>query len=193
VVLLTKIRAGDREAFASLVTETWDDLVEHLAWIVGSRAGAEDAAQEALIRIWEQRERWHEGSARALAFRIGRNLALDARRSDKVRQRLGVELVESESASPAEGPEERAEWSEYEHRIRAALDALSPGRREVVELIRLRGLSHREAAEALGISQQTVANRMTLALADLRTLLADILPERARRPEGPAAQETRDG
>lgn len=191
-MLLTKIRAGNREAFASLVVEIWDDLVEHLAWILGSRAGAEDAAQEALIRIWEQRERWHEGSARALAFRIGRNLALDARRSAKVRRQWGAALGRGPAPAP-DGPEEAAQWSEYQRRIRAALDALSPGRREVVELVRLRGLSHREAAEALGISQQTVANRMTLALADLCTLLADILPELVERPEGPAAQEARDG
>ncbi len=189
---LTKIRAGDREAFASLVAGTWDDLVEHLAWILGSRAGAEDAAQEALIRIWEQRERWHEGSARALAFRIGRNLALDACRSAKVRRQWGTALGREPAPAP-DGPEEAAQWSEYERRIRAALDALSPGRREVVELVRLRGLSHREAAEALGISQQTVANRMALALADLRTLLADILPELVERTDGPAAQEARDG
>lgn len=191
-MLLTRIRAGDQEAFASLVAEAWDDLVEHLAWILGSHQAAEDAAQEAFIRIWEQRERWREGSARALVFRIGRNLALDARRSDEVRRRWGAELGREMVSSP-EGPEEAVRRSEYGQRIRSALDALSPGRREVVELIRLRGLSHREAAEALGISQQTVANRMTFALADLRTLLADILPDLARRPGGPEAQEARDG
>lgn len=190
--MLTRIRSGDREAFASLVAETWVDLVEHLTWILGSRAGAEDAAQEALIRVWEHRERWREGSARALVFRIGRNLALDARRSAKVRRRWASALGR-EPAPSADGPEEATRWSEYECRIRDALAALSPGRREVVELIRLRGLSHREAAEALEISEQTVANRMTLALADLRTLLADILPELAARSGRPEPQEARDG
>lgn len=189
---LTKIRAGDREAFARLVAETWDDLVGHLTWILGSRSDAEDAAQEALVRIWEHRERWCEGSARALAFRIGRNLALDARRSHQVRRRWGTALEREPTPGP-ESPEEATRSSEYEGRIREALEALSPGRREVVELLRLRGLSHREAAEALGISEQTVANRMTLALADLRTLLADILPELANRPDGPEAQEARNG
>ncbi len=190
--MLTRIRSGDGEVFAGLVAETWDDLVGYLAWIVGSRAGAEDAAQEALIRVWEHRERWREGSARALVFRIGRNLALDARRSAKVRRLWGTTLGREPAPAP-DGPEEAMRWSEYEERLRGALEALSPGRREVVELIRLRGLSHREAAEALGISQQTVANRMTLALADLRTLLADILPELTARSEGPKAQEARDG
>ena len=191
-MILTKIRAGDQEAFASLVAETWDDLVEHLAWLLGSRAGAEDAAQEAMIRIWERRERWCEGSARALVFRIGRNVALDARRSENVRRRWRA-AAQREPSPSREGPEESVRWSEYEARVRRALEALSPARREVVELIRLRGLSHREAAEVLEVSQQTVANRMTLALADLRMLLADILPELSDRIERPADQETGDG
>jgi RNA polymerase sigma factor (sigma-70 family) len=92
-----------------------------------------------------------------------------------------------------EGPEEAAVFGEYDCRFREALATLTPGRREVIELVRLRGLTHKEAAEALEISQQTVANRMTLALADLRVLLADILPDlRASLPSTPA-RETNDG
>jgi len=91
------------------------------------------------------------------------------------------------------GPEDVAELGEYELRFREALASLTPGRREVIELVRLRGLTHQEAADALEISQQTVANRMTLALADLRVLLADILPDlKAHRP-ATTARETHDG
>ena len=61
---------------ADVFRDEWPRLVATLVRDVGDLTIAEDAAQEALIRIWEQRERWHEGSARALAFRIGRNLAL---------------------------------------------------------------------------------------------------------------------
>lgn len=191
-MLLTRIRAGDQEAFASLVEECWDDLVEHLTWVLGSPDAAQDAAQEAMIRIWEHRESWQDGSARALLFRIGRNAALDARRSQKVRLRWRS-AREKEPPPTVEGPEEDARWSEYELRVRRALEALTPRRREVVELVRMRGLSHQEAADLLGLSPQTVANRMTLALADLRTLLADLLPELMARPGRPAAEEAEHG
>ena len=191
-MVLSRIRAGDQEAFAALVADTWDDLVEHLAWLLGSREAAQDAAQEAMIRIWERREEWHEGSARGLVFRIGRNAALDARRREKVRLRWRSAQVK-EPSPPPEGPEEEMRWSEYEGRLRSALDALPPARREVVELVRLRGLTHREVAELLGLSQQTVANRMTLALAELRTILADLLPELMTHPQPPAEEEAEHG
>jgi len=189
--MLAKIRAGDRKAFEELVRGTWDELVEHLSWVLKSREGAEDAAQEAFIRLWEHRERWREGSARALVFRIGRNLALDERRKEGVRQDWTAR--EAGDVGRVETPAEHAELADYEGRFRAALEALTPGRREVIELVRLRGLTHREAAEALDLSPQTVANRMTLALADLRVLLADVLPRLAGQSFHPRARETNDG
>ena len=189
-MILARIRAGDRDAFAGLVNETWDPLVEHLTWVLGSREAAEDAGQEAFIRLWERREQWHDGSARALVFRIGRNLALDVRRKERVRRDWAAQ--EAETVVGEVGPEEVAELGEYECRFHEALATLTPGRREVIELVRLRGLTHQEAAEALEISQQTVANRMTLALADLRLLLADILPD-LKAPRSTTAREARDG
>lgn len=189
-VILAGIRGGSRDAFESLVNEVWDPLVDHLTWLLGSREAAEDAAQEALIRIWEQRERWHDGSARALVFRIGRNLALDEKRRERVRREFAAR--EAVTGEREESPGDRAEVMEYETRFREAMEALTPSRREAIELVRLRGLSHQEAAEALNISKQTVANRMTLALADLRMLLADILPDLCGGGPG-HAPEARDG
>lgn len=190
-MVLARIRAGEREAFRRLVDGTWDDLVDHLTWILGSREAAEDAGQEAFIRLWERRERWHDGSARALVFRIGRNLAFDARRRERVRRdwaTLEAAVVEAGTA-----PDDLAEASEYAQHFRKALAALTRGRREVIELVRLRGLTHQEAAEALEISPQTVANRMTLALADLRVLLADVLPGLQARREPTHERGANDG
>jgi RNA polymerase sigma-70 factor (ECF subfamily) len=190
-VSLIGIRAGERGAFERLVGGTWDDLVDHLAWILESREAAEDAAQEAFIRIWEQRERWHDGSARALVFRIARNLAFDARRRERVRREWADrEAVVAHASVEADA---LAETSEYEQRFREALEALTPGRREAIELVRVKGLTHQEAAEVIGISQQTVANRMTLALADLRVLLADVLPQLHTGRESAAGREAEDG
>lgn len=188
---LDRIRAGDRDAFERLVAGTWDDLVDHLTWILGSPDAAEDVGQEAFVRLWERRERWHDGSARALVFRIARNLAFDMRRRERVRRDwAAAEAAVIESGTE---PDELAEASECERSFRRALAALTPGRREVIELVRLRGLTHQEAAEALEISRQTVANRMTLALADLRVLLADVLPASPTDRQPTRDRETHDG
>jgi RNA polymerase sigma-19 factor, ECF subfamily len=175
---LERIRAGDDVALAALLEDAWAPLVRYLASILGGVDAAEDAAQEAFVRLWEHRERWLEGSARAVLFRIGRNAALDALRVAEVR----APPVRVADTSPAPGPSQDVEQEgrELEARVRSAVASLPAARREVFELVRLRGLGYAEVATVLGLAPQTVANHMSLALRDLRSLLADILPASSR-------------
>ena len=55
------------------------------------------------------------------------------------------------------------------------MDTLPNRRREVFELVRFKGLTYQDVAEVLELSPQTVANQMTLAHRDLRSMLADFL------------------
>ncbi len=180
---MDRIRAGDIGALELLLRDVWPPLVAHLAAVTGSLEAAEDAAQEAFVRLWERREDWRAGSARALLFRIGRNAALDEGRRARVRGRLAAERSRSGVASPPT-PDGDLDRSELRLRLDAALDRLPPRRREVFELIRFSGLSHEEAADAMGLATQTVANHMSLALRDLRAALADLVAGMPRSGSG---------
>ncbi len=171
---LERIQSGDAEALGSLLQEAWAPLVSYLQNFLDSVEEAEDAAQEAFVRLWEHRDRWEGGSARALVFRIGRNAAMDLRRRTEVRRRWKLLRRNDPTLSPPT-PEEELDGSEFLRRFRAALEDLPPRRREVFELIRLRGLSHSEAAQVLEISYQTVANHLRLAMQELRNLLPDAM------------------
>jgi RNA polymerase sigma-70 factor (ECF subfamily) len=170
--LLARIALGDETALAELLAGEWSPLVRHLSGLLSSADLAADAAQEAFVRLWERRGSWNAGSARALLFRIGRNVAFDLRRRARVRRRVLPDLEPRRPATPAED----LERAELEERCSAALASLQERRREVFELVRLAGLSHREAAEVLGVSTQTIANNISLALRDLRHLLAGERP-----------------
>ncbi len=58
------------------------------------------------------------------------------------------------------------------------LGALKPRDRSVLILFAVEGLSYQEIANVLGLSAQTVANHMSLAMADLRTTLKPYLSHR---------------
>ena len=176
IVELERIRSGDSEALGLLLGEAWAPLVIYLLTFLDSVEAAEDAAQEAFVRLWEHRDRWESGSARAVVFRIGRNIALDLRRRADVRRRWRRDHRFDPTLSPPT-PEEELTGTELLLRFREALESLPPRRREVFELIRLRGLSYRDVAEVLEVSDQTVANHMRLAMKDLRHLLSDFPPE----------------
>lgn len=170
---LEQIRSGKSEALGRLLKETWAPLVLYLHSILGSVEAAEDAAQESYVRLWEHRDRWTSGPARPVVFRIGRNVALDFRRKAEVSRRWIRNHRRDPVLSPPT-PEEGFNASELHRQFREALESLPPRRREVFELIRLRGLSHKDVAQVLDISYQTVANHLRLAMQDLRRLLSDV-------------------
>src|SRR5688572_13798416 len=85
--LLARIALGDETALAELLASEWAPLVRHLSGLLSSQDLAADAAQEAFVRLWERRDSWTAGSARALLYRIGRNVAFDLRRRARVRSR----------------------------------------------------------------------------------------------------------
>ena len=164
----------------------------YLLTFLDSVEAAEDAAQEAFVRLWEHRDRWESGSARAVVFRIGRNIALDLRRRADVRRRWRRDHRYDPTLSPPT-PEEELTGTELLLRFREALESLPPRRREVFELIRLRGLSHRDVAEVLEVSDQTVANHMRLAMKDLRHLLLDPPVESPANDDHGREGRSRDG
>ena len=190
-MMLERIRAGDEGALEELMRDVWTPLVQHLTLIAGSREAAEDAAQEAVVRLWERRGHWEGGSARALVYRIGRNAALDAVRRAEVRKPRRGERMAQPRRCPT--PEQELARTEVEARVDAAFGALSPRRREVFQLVRFGGLTYQEVAEALDLSVQTVANHMSAALRDLRADLADLLEGAAGGGEGSGARSSRDG
>jgi RNA polymerase sigma-70 factor (ECF subfamily) len=61
-------------------------------------------------------------------------------------------------------------------RILAAIDALPEAEREVVNLVRVQGLTHAEAAELLGLSAKTVQRRLHRGLLSLTEQLPDLRP-----------------
>lgn len=188
---LERIRAGDEGALEELVRDVWAPLVRHLTPITGSRDVAEDVAQEALVRLWERRERWEAGSARALVYRIARNLAVDDARRARVRRRSLNQGVGRPRACPT--PEEDVVSSEVAARVAAACEGLSARRREVFELVRFGGLSFQEVAEGLDLSAQTVANHMSAALRQLRVDLADLVAEVSSDGGNSGARSSLDG
>lgn len=168
--IIRALHADDPTAIDRLVAEYWQRLVRYAGAILAGEAGAEDVVQEAFFRLWTRRRQLRlGGSVRALLFTLTRNGAIDVRRKSA---RRAAKAVSVPAPATPSSPLEDAAAAELEAAATAAVSHLPARRREVFVLVRLRGLSYREAAASLGVAPQTVANQMGAALTSLRKALA---------------------
>lgn len=171
--LMTRVGLGDHQAFGELVMRHWRSLVSFSRRHVDEVDTAEDLAQETFARVWAHRGRWSPGgSARGYLLRIARNLALQER--ERRRVRLAWRLRESAAPAARAEQEDLIEEDGLRRALADAVKALPERRRDVLVLARFHGLTYREISQVLGISEQTVANHMSAALADLRNRLTHL-------------------
>lgn len=117
----------------------------------------DDVAQESYLQLWRARARKPIYSARALLFKIARQLAIDLVRRQHVAPVTPMaNLAQLSVDDGARGVAESAEAEEKFRLVAEAVLSLPPRCRDAVVLYRLKGLPRAEVAMRLGISEKTV-------------------------------------
>ena len=169
--LLDGVRSGDVDALQSLIADYWRPLLGYAHRLLGDADGANDLVQEAFVRFWERREALRlQSSGRILLYTIVRNLASNDRRSAAIRGRDDLVRRIPRPPPPAT-PADLLEARELKTAMERAIEALPPRRREVLLLAKFDELSRQEIADLLGLSSQTVANHLGLAITELKERL----------------------
>ena len=144
------------------VVQTYGAALRRLAgaW-TRDPAAQEDLLQEILIALWRALPRFRgEAAERTFVFRIAMNRALTHRyRQPPAAAPLDTAL---EIVDPGRTPEAAAAAAEQRARLLAALHALPPPPRQILALS-LEGLSTREIADVLGITENNAAVRLSRA------------------------------
>jgi RNA polymerase sigma factor (sigma-70 family) len=135
-------------------------------------ARREDLFQDICLAIWQALPRFRgESSERTFVFRIAHNRGLTHRSRQRPPMAPAADLEEAETlADPHPGPEAEAREGQRRERLRTAVLALPLEPRQVISLT-LEGLSAREIAEVLGITENNVAVRLSRARRALRQIL----------------------
>lgn len=165
--LMGGIGRGDATCLGELLRRYWRTIVCYAAAMVDPDT-AEDVAQETFLRVAASASRWRPlGAVNRYLLHIARNVALNERR--RQRSRLSVlSLARPALRRAVPTPAEELEESELRAAIQRTMRAMPQRRREAFALIRFGGLSYREAAAVMGTSEQTVANQVSQALAEIR-------------------------
>ncbi len=169
-LLIEKVSAGDRRAFAKLYDLTAPVVFGVATRVLRDRSWAEDVTQEAYIQIFSQARRFNPaaGSVTGWVATIAHRRAVDAVRSTEARRRR----ESSQPVSPVvDEASEKAVLQDERRRVRAALRSLSEVQREAIELAYYEGLTYVEVAQRLDVPLGTLKTRMRDGLIRLRSIL----------------------
>lgn len=171
-LLMRRIAEGDAAAFRALADRYAPRLLNYAAKMVRAGAQAEDLVQEALVRVWTNRERYREeGQASAYLYRITHRLCLDYLKS-ATRRRAGPELDPEVMAHGTPGPERLLEERQRMARLEGALDALPERQKSALLLRTQEGLSQKEIARVLEETEETVESLLARARRHLKQVLS---------------------
>ncbi len=171
--LLSRVGAGDREAFGELYDQTAARVFGLVRRLVVDPAQAEEVTQDVYLEIWQTAPRYDasRGSAIAWLFTLAHRRSVDRIRASQAARdrdlRIGVRDLDVPVDTVAEAAEIRVEHE----RVIGALGGLSELQRECVSLAYYGGLTQSEIADRLEVPLGTVKTRLRDGMIRLRTAL----------------------
>jgi RNA polymerase sigma-70 factor (ECF subfamily) len=163
----------EEAALAALVSQYSGTLYRVAYSVLRNPADAEDAVQEAFLRILRHRSTLHEvRDYRVWLIRIVWNVVLDRKRRSKTRPETD-DVADLARVLPADGlsAEERAAAAQHHAHVLACVDQLPSKERQVLLLSAFEELSSVEIAAVLSITESSVRSRLFRA----RNLMAELL------------------
>jgi RNA polymerase sigma-70 factor (ECF subfamily) len=170
--LVLAAQGGDQGAFGELVRLHQKRAYAVARAIVTVHEDAEDAVQEAFVRVYQALDRFNVDQAfGAWLNRIVANAALDIARRRKVRS---TDELHETFADTFHDP---GESEELRRRLASALQQLPERMRSVLVLHDVQGFAHAEIGDMLGIPEGTARSDLHHARQRLRAMLQDLRSE----------------
>lgn len=172
--LIFGLQAGDERALSGLMDRHMTTIHKMAFYMLGDQMSAEDVTQTVFLKTWEQARNWEPGQAKLLTWmrRVTRNACLDILKKKKPIYTDTVPDMEDEANSPFESLSQ----SQQSRRVSAALSQLPESQRAAMTLSYYQGVSQREGASVMDISESAYESLLVRARKALKVTLADEKP-----------------
>jgi RNA polymerase sigma-70 factor (ECF subfamily) len=139
-----------------------------LRYAKGNATWAEDIAHDVFVQVWRKHDNLRPGEVKGWLFRVTHNLVLSRLKRERffVGRVMGALMGRAQHQRP-DTPEEVAVRRQASRGATAALDRLPERERVVVSLKVLDGLSQREIANTLSLSEGQVSKLLKRAMGRL--------------------------
>lgn len=179
-VLIRRCQAGDKTAFRTLVEKYRTVMFGTAFLMTRDHILAEDALQEALIKIWKNLPSLRrQSSLKAWLVRIVVN---EVNRQCRKKQLPTVSLEDSpDVVDDCDGMETKVIRNEEYIQLKEAIEALSPEQRQAVILRYFSDLTVPEVAKVMGKREGTIKSRLSRAISKLGEILRNDDIDEGRR------------
>jgi RNA polymerase sigma factor (sigma-70 family) len=163
--LIGRARTGDRRAVAELIARNKHWLYRFIRRYVGDADDAQDVLQESFVSAVMHLGRYDpQRPFHIWLRRIALNKCRDRGRRLAVRRAIGLDRTQTaepaDIVDPAAPADEALQTSEALRALDQSIAALPSGLKEPLVLTALEGLSHKEAADILGLSVKAIEVRV---------------------------------
>jgi len=166
-----ELRNGCHLAYESIFIAYYGKIKFFINGFIKSENIAEELAQDIFLKLWENRAGIDpDKSFGFFLYTMARNTTFNFLKHKSVHNTYVERTKFSQDLSLS--PEEQLYADEIELLIAMAVKKMPTQRRTIYELSRQEGLENEEIAKRLNISKKTVENQLSMALKELRQIIA---------------------
>ena len=151
--------------FIDLFNQMYSHIKNFVYYKTGDLEMAEDIVQETFLKIWEKRNEIRQQTVKSLLYTIAGNLCKNRFEHQQVVFEFANKFRQKETSV---SPEFELELKEFNDKLQNAIGALKEKNRVVFLMNRIDGLTYKQIADNLGLSQKAIEKRMKSALSDLK-------------------------
>jgi RNA polymerase sigma-70 factor (ECF subfamily) len=179
--LVQTIRAGDTDAFETLVRRKTTKVYAVCYRVIGNAEDAKDISQLVFLKLWENLEKYDPAYAfDTWLYRMVTNVAIDFMRNKQSRDNaVNSNLRLVKTATDAEQTV-NVQRKEVESVFNAISDVLSPKQKTIFIMNQMEDLPSAEIAKILGCRESTVRNHLFNARKLMQQQLQKRYPEYAQ-------------
>lgn len=166
--LILLLKEGDQAAFTEIYNRYWASMYAHVYKMLRNREETKDLLQDLFSSLWLKAADINEQTKLSgYLYLSARNRVFNLIQHHKVKNDYLSSVVKFLSEAGTETME-RLDEKDLINAIESEIQNLPPKMREIFELSRKANLTHKEIAEQLNISDQTVRKQIQNALRILR-------------------------
>lgn len=163
-----RIANDDQLAYRQLFIQFYNKLSRFVMGFTKSKELTDEIVSDVFINVWRRRKNMEEiKNLKLYLYVSARNITFNYLKKLQRENLTDLDAVEIEPQDPFADPGAAMITREMNMKLKAAINSLPPRCKIIFTLIKEDGLTYRQTAQLLNISESTVENQITIALKKL--------------------------